>query len=215
MIFELREYQKELKTDIRNLFLKNKRSVILCSPTGSGKTVTFADICRNAVDKGMKVLIAVDRKELLEQSVDKLKSYGLNPEIITGGKKWIDYKSKSYVATVQTLKKRIFRALIYWLLTNVTNKYLTTLLLNIKNKTCLLSCNRDTNSQRKKTNQFGSIYDEIVQSVEIADLISDGYLSPCRSFGSVVELENVRTQNGDYKATICLIYIISRIYTTD
>lgn len=201
MIFELREYQKQLKTDIRNLFQNGKRSVILCSPTGSGKTVTFADICRNAVDRGMKVLIAVDRKELLEQSVDKLKSYGLNPEIITGGKKWIDYKSKSYVATVQTLKKRHFPNIDLLVIDECHKQIFDPVVETYKQKNVFVIGATATPIRKgKNQRQFGAIYDEIVQSVEIADLISDGYLSPCRSFGSVVELENVRTQNGDYKS---------------
>ena len=103
---QLRPYQQKAKNNSRSAFQKGNKAIILQAPTGSGKTVIFSDITSAVVSKGKTVIIVVDRKELLEQSEKKLRSYGLFPEIITGGKKFINYRAKCYVATVQTLKRR-------------------------------------------------------------------------------------------------------------
>lgn len=77
-IFNLRPYQVETKDEIRRLFSLGKKRVIMCKPTGSGKTVTFADMAREAVKNGYIVMVVVDRSELLKQAESKLISYGLS-----------------------------------------------------------------------------------------------------------------------------------------
>jgi len=196
---ELRPYQKQLKNDIRAHFSAGRNSLILCSPTGSGKTVTFADICADTVKRGNKVIICVDRKELLDQAKSKLTEYGLRPEIITGGKKWIDYSANCYVATVQTLKRRKFPFANLVVIDEAHKQIFDDVVKEYKKRGAFIIGATATPIRKgNKATQFGSIYDEIVQSVEIADLISDGFLSPARTFGAIVEMDEVKIERGDY-----------------
>jgi superfamily II DNA or RNA helicase len=201
MKYDLRQYQHKLKNDIRGLFIKNQTSLILCSPTGSGKTVTFADMCNEAVKNGMSVMIVVDRKELVEQSVDKLTAYGLKPEIITGGVKYYNFKANCFVATVQTLKKRRFPDVDLVVIDEAHKQIFDDVVIAYREKnTFIIGATATPMRKGKHMGQLGTIYHNIVQSVEIAELISDGFLSPARTVGAVVSMDDVKQRGGDYAA---------------
>lgn len=72
-MFQLRPYQAEAKQAILNEWDEGHRKTLLVLPTGCGKTVVFASVTENQVQKGHRVLIMAHRGELLEQAADKLK----------------------------------------------------------------------------------------------------------------------------------------------
>jgi hypothetical protein len=92
--------RKKRKWNSRKL-QKNNLAVVLCSPTGSGKTVAFNRHSAKALS--FIVMIAVDRTELWNRQKNKLIDYGLNPAIITAGRS--KRNASSYVATVQAVKR--------------------------------------------------------------------------------------------------------------
>jgi superfamily II DNA or RNA helicase len=75
-------------------------------PTGAGKTVSFVNIAKDAIDRGKKVLILVHRVELIIQTYDKCYRHQLDVSVIHP-----QYTYKKYVrlqiASVQTLIRRI------------------------------------------------------------------------------------------------------------
>lgn len=200
MIFELREYQHTLKNDIRTLFQRGQRSVVLCSPTGSGKTVTFADICRETVNNGKSVMIVVDRKELIDQAIDKLSSYGLDPVVITGGVKYFEFGASCYVATVQTLKRRKFPRVDLLVVDECHKQIFDDVVETYRKKwdTFIIGATATPIRKGKSMNQLGSIYDHIVKSVEIDELIEQKYLSPAVHVGALIEMDGVKTRAGEY-----------------
>ena len=64
---QLRPYQIDAVDQIRAAFKETKR-VVLCLPTGAGKTVVFSEIVRRVLEKGKKVAIVTHRRELLSQA---------------------------------------------------------------------------------------------------------------------------------------------------
>jgi superfamily II DNA or RNA helicase len=64
---QLRTYQLHAVDQIRAAFKDTKR-VVLCLPTGAGKTVVFSEIVRRVLEKGNKVAIITHRRELLSQA---------------------------------------------------------------------------------------------------------------------------------------------------
>ena len=64
---QLRPYQKQAVEQIREAFTTTKR-VVLCLPTGAGKTVVFSEIVRRTLERGKKVAIVTHRRELLSQA---------------------------------------------------------------------------------------------------------------------------------------------------
>jgi superfamily II DNA or RNA helicase/predicted nucleic acid-binding Zn ribbon protein len=64
---QLRPYQLTAVDEIRGAFKEAKR-VVLCLPTGAGKTVVFSEIVRRVLEKGRGVAIVTHRRELLSQA---------------------------------------------------------------------------------------------------------------------------------------------------
>ena len=71
MTYTPRDYQQDGINRVREQIMQVGAVCFVC-PTGSGKTVTAAFICRSALTKNTPVLILVHRQELLEQTVATL-----------------------------------------------------------------------------------------------------------------------------------------------
>jgi len=98
----LRDYQEKV---IAHLQHDKSDRICVQLATGAGKTFIFAHV---AAHEDNKVLILVNRIELLQQTVNTLKEgYNVDPVIITALDKKIDIHSgRVYVAMVETLFRR-------------------------------------------------------------------------------------------------------------
>lgn len=83
MSFSLRDYQKELITDIIESMKRGNRKIMVQSPPRSGKTVVMAYIAKNATDKGNTVLFFSHRKEINEQVVNTFQRNGVDMNLVT------------------------------------------------------------------------------------------------------------------------------------
>ncbi len=193
----LRPYQTEAKNGIRSSFQNGKNKVVLCSPTGSGKTVTFADIARESVDNGFVVMIAVDRSELLEQAKKKLIEYGLNPAVITAGKT-MKKNANCYVATVQTLVKRRFPE-IDLLIIDECHKQIFDKVLNSEAYSETLTIGATATPVRTgKMTQLSDVYSDIVETITIGELIQQGFLVPAVTYSVKMDASKLAVKGGDY-----------------
>jgi superfamily II DNA or RNA helicase len=195
--FDLRPYQKEGKTAIRASFTSQKKRVIFCSPTGSGKTVTFANIARESVLNGFRVMIVVDRKELLEQARNKLIDYGLNPSIITAGRTG-KKGAVSYIATVQTLVRRHFPPVDLLIIDEAHKQIFDKVLEREEYKDAFVIGATATPYRTGRMTQLSKNYDALVETVSINDLILEGYLVPAITYGAKVDVSKVKIKRGDY-----------------
>ena len=78
---KLRDYQRDALDALRTNWESLSRLAIVL-PTGLGKTVIFAELCRDAVRNGDRPLILVHREELAQQAADKLRT--LDPTLRIG-----------------------------------------------------------------------------------------------------------------------------------
>ena len=69
MRFQLRDYQKEAIQSVIQHRKYGYRRLLICLPTGAGKTVIFSELCRMAK---RNVLVLAHREELLEQAKEKI-----------------------------------------------------------------------------------------------------------------------------------------------
>ena len=103
---ELRPYQSEAVTAIEDEWGKGVKKTLLVLPTGTGKTIVFCTIAKNAVMDGRRVLILAHRGELLDQAADKLqKSTGLKCAIEKAGDTCIGSWFRVTVGSVQTMMR--------------------------------------------------------------------------------------------------------------
>lgn len=105
-IIALRSYQQEAIDAVQRDWQDGLRSVAVVLPTGSGKTVTFANMCDNEVKSGGKPLILVHRDELVQQAKKKIQL--IAPDITVGVVKADQNETDAHVVvgSVQTLRKQ-------------------------------------------------------------------------------------------------------------
>lgn len=196
----LRPYQISLIEQARELMKQGCKSILIQSPTGSGKTLLTAHMLHTAVSKGMRSWFVVHRKELIDQSSRAFKLEGLkHGYIATGYGKHIGCSTQ--LATIQTLAKRYsaYRApnLIVWdechhiaagswkkIFEAFPNSYHIGL---------------SATPQRLDGQGLGKFFSKMLQGPTVSWLIENGFLSKYKLYApSHVNLENVHKRMGDY-----------------
>jgi DNA repair protein RadD len=205
MIPTLRDYQETVIKDIRNAFVIGKKSVCLVLPTGAGKTLCFAYIAWTASMRGKKILILVHRKELLRQTAQKLRDFGVEPGMISPQYR-PNYNASIQVAMVQTM---VGRGHLY----RHFDLVITDECHHVAASTYLKSISRYPNAYQLGVTatpirtdgkglgiNTGGIYEHMVVGPQTADLIRAGYLvEPVIHVPpSLVDLTGVRKLGGEY-----------------
>lgn len=108
MTFQLRPYQSEIIQQTRTLMREGQRSILIQSPTGSGKTALTAEMLGNAAAKGMPSLFIVHRRELVKQSMRTFERVGIRYGVIAAGF-FEDYRQPIQICSVQTVGRRLRR----------------------------------------------------------------------------------------------------------
>lgn len=203
---KLRPYQNiAIKAMKMHMNEKHKR-LILCSPTGSGKTVMFSHMARESINKGNKVMILTDRQELMNQTHYALQQFELNPaKIIAGDKKYQD--ASCYVAMIETMKNRIYTPL--W---NDLLKQMKLVIFDEAHKTAFDKIFPHLDKEQYvigatatpirigKQTSLSKYYTQIVESVSIQKLIDQGYLAEPNYYTVPVDLSGVSMYKGEYDA---------------
>ena len=105
--------QQELILKLRDA-MRSHKSILLQSPTGSGKTAMAVYMIMKAVEKqsdlerlkDRKIIFTVPRKDLLEQTSETLSSYHIQHSFIAAGK-FYNPMSPVYIGMVPTMTGRI------------------------------------------------------------------------------------------------------------
>lgn len=190
----LRPYQSTSKSLLRQSFQNGNKRILLALPTGSGKTVIFTDIANDVAKNNKTVLICVNRKELIKQTLKKCQTYGLNPTIIAPGHKQI--KSNIYIASVDTLIRREFPDIDLLIVDEAHIETFDKILKAYPN-TLTIGCTA-TPIRASKKNPIRHYYQDIIQPVSIQELIKNNYLVNAISFGAKKDLSGIKTKFGDY-----------------
>lgn len=102
----LRDYQIKAIADVRATYATGKRSICLVIPTGGGKTIVAVEIIQSALRRNRRTLFLAHRKELIDQTVDKLVKSGLDLgmiRVIRAQHGWGSPQAPVVIASVPTL----------------------------------------------------------------------------------------------------------------
>jgi superfamily II DNA or RNA helicase len=103
----LRPYQIKALDAVRAKYRAGVQSVLLVSPTGSGKTVMFSHVAQGRAARGGQTLILCHRMELIEQIEEALSRVGITAGIIAAGVE--PTEASAQIASVQTLCRRLHK----------------------------------------------------------------------------------------------------------
>ena len=99
------DFQAESSELLKQGLLAGHNRQILCSPTGSGKTVVAGFMTAEAVRKKSRVVFVVDRLTLVDQTSKRFLEFGINHGVIQAGNSMGRGQSVQ-VCSAQTLEKR-------------------------------------------------------------------------------------------------------------
>lgn len=202
----LRDYQETLINKVRVSMVKNKH-VILCAPTGAGKTVMFSYIAQQVVAQGKKVLCISHRTKLLTQTGGSMQQFGLKPVYIKAGAKKVPFDKNVYVAMAQTLRRRIekqkwadFIASIDLIIIDECAMQDTNYLFDsglIDDKYVIGAT--ATPMRTGNMVQLGMHYDDICETLKTEDVVRMGYLCSCKSFLVPNDVSHIKKVDGEFQ----------------
>jgi superfamily II DNA or RNA helicase len=201
----LRSYQTKVIEDFDREIAAGKKRIIGVAPTGSGKTVIASAIIKSFTERRRGVLVVAHRREIIQQTSDKLHANGIAHGIILAGAQPRPLEFVQ-VASIQTLWARaVQRESIEFpqaeLLVideahhcpartyrKIVDAYPDAIVLGLTATPC-----------RGDGRGLGSIFQTIIECPQVAELIEQGYLVRTRVYAPVnPDLRGVRTVAGDY-----------------
>jgi len=201
---KLYPYQEKTISSLRNELINGHKKVIMCAPTGAGKTVMFSFMLQNAIAKGKKCMVLTHRTELLTQAGGTLN--GLGCEVIN-----LDAKAKTipesqmYVAMTQTLIRRVknksyadlLQSLDLLIIDESHLQSFNSLFPYLSECTTVIGATATPTRSGNQTS-LDEFYTALVEEVRISDLIEAGYLSKPNYYGLRLDLNSVKVKGGDY-----------------
>lgn len=106
MQIELRDYQQTAFEKARDAVRNGAKRILICAPTGSGKTVLASALMEMTRNKGNRAAFVVDRLSLISQTSDTFDRYGLAHGVIQGDHERWEPHQAIQVCSVQTLGRR-------------------------------------------------------------------------------------------------------------
>ncbi|MBN1907430.1 MAG: DEAD/DEAH box helicase [Deltaproteobacteria bacterium] len=212
--FSLRDYQKECLEAIYEGYRRGIRRALVSLPTGSGKTVIFSEFPRYFRMKKQMIVLA-HRAELLDQAKDKIirSNPGLKVEVEQADR-IASPESDVIIASVPTLGRTDSKRLAaldpdrFFLIivdeahhsTAGTYKRILEYLGVFHPETRKLLVGFTATPKRGDGVGLNEVYQEIVYSKPLPDMINDGYLSPVAGYRveTDIDLTRVKTRMGDF-----------------
>jgi superfamily II DNA or RNA helicase len=201
-MLKLRKYQIELIDEIKNKFKHNKKRVILCAPTGAGKTVIFTKIVSDTLNKDLfnRVLIITDRIELFNQTFSAIDNIGAKPSIYNAKvKKGKSVLGRCVVGMVETIKRRgkddigDFNLIII----DEAHKGNFSKIFEIWPDAFYIGATA-TPLATKKDTPLKKFYNDIAFVLDVNDLITEGFLMPAKTYAMTGLIDDDSLQY-DYK----------------
>ena len=197
----LREYQSKIIQELRKSISNGNKHIVLCAPTGSGKTIMFTYMVSEHLKRGGRALILTHRRELLKQSGSTFEKFGLKPEFITAGSK-PDYSHSLHVGMIETMHRRSLdlflqqKTLIIIDEAHINN--FTKLFESLSKETIVIGATATPYRKGKTVEGLDQFYTDIIQSVDTKDLIDLGYLCDAKSYGVEINLKGLKKTADDF-----------------
>lgn len=218
-MFRLRDYQERAITLLYSWLRQNRGNPCIVAPTGSGKSLIIAGLCRDILNRwgNSRILILSHVKELLEQDAGKVYSALADRLIPIGiysagiGRK--ELGAPVTIASIQSVRDRAedvgFVDLVIVDEAHLINhkaeggyrKFLSGLqrinpdmrVIGLTATPYRMGCGLITEGET-------ALFDALIEPVGISELIARGFLAPLRSKlpGDVLNVEHVRKRAGDF-----------------
>ncbi len=191
---ELRDYQKEEINKVRSAFKRGRKKVLAVLPCGAGKTCLFAYMSSKNIQLSPKnnVLFLVHRQELVDQTLNTFKRFGLDDPRIK-------------VCMVQTLVNRLDKTEEPTLIVcDESHHFLANTYQKIINHFPNVPLVGLTATPCRLDNKgLGEAFDDMEVGVSTKYLIEHGYLAHYKYYAPQINLKDAKfaTRGNDYDTT--------------
>ncbi|MCB9718795.1 MAG: DEAD/DEAH box helicase [Myxococcales bacterium] len=213
-MLELRPYQRECLTAIRDAYRGGKRRVLVALPTGTGKTVVFAQFPR-FFRMRRRLLVLAHREELIEQA--RRKFLAVDPSLrveVEQAERHASDDAQVVVASVATLGRakstrlqRLRREDFFLVVVDEAHHAVASSYLRVFDHLGL----REPGSRRMLVGftatpyrgdkrGLGEVFEEVVFRRDLHEMIVQGFLVRIRGWrvSTSVDLDEVRVRHGDF-----------------
>lgn len=190
----LRDYQIHCIDEVRLRFQGGDNNVLVCAPTGAGKTVIASRIIKDARAKGRKVAFVVDRLSLIAQTSTMLDLYGIPHGIIQG--KHDRHRPWEFVqiCSIHTLNRRGWADFDLVLIDECHTVYKSTKQHLLKREVPTIGLTATPFAKG-----LGQQYDGVVNVTTTDKLIKQGFLSTFRILSAVEpDMTGVKVVAGEW-----------------
>ena len=209
---ELRPYQLDAVTAVRDEWAQGNKATLLVMATGTGKTTVFGEVARRSIDNGNGVLVLAHRGELIDQAADRLsRMCGNAAEIEKANRHYGDIGGDGMplcVGSVQTLQgERLdsfplenFKLLVVDEAHHaVSESYRRIIERHMESGGYLLGVTATADRMDKRG--LSEVFDSIAYEYPLARAVADGYLSPIRAkcLPLQIDLRDVKVSHGDFQ----------------
>lgn len=195
-MLELRLYQKECLEKLRDGFAGGKRSQVLYSPTGSGKTEMAIALLEATKTKGNRAAMILDRIILCDQTSKRLENYQIDHGVMQSG----HWRYRPYehiqVCSAQTIEKRGSFPGLSLLIVDECHAMRRQTVEFIKNNPDIRVVGL---TATPFTEGIGKVYDGVVSTVTTKELVEQKVLCPLRVFiAREIETEGIKKVAGEW-----------------
>jgi len=180
---ELRPYQAAAVQNCRLVLAGGAERIIICSPTGSGKTEIGMALVRGAQSKGKRVAFLCNRIHLVQQTSRRFTKSGIAHGIIQGSNTVRVYEDV-LVASIQTAARRGLPGVDLLIIdeahTVAGSKDYRNIIRDAKCPVVGLSATPYSRGLGKHYDELnGPLFEKMVVAATISELIADGFLVDC------------------------------------
>ena len=195
LTIDLRPYQLEAVEAARQAIREGARNILICAPTGAGKTVIGSYLINEARLKGRRALFVVDRLSLIDQTSATFDRYGVDHGIIQADHWRSHMHLPVQICSQQTLARRRWPD-CNLILVDEAHTVTTTVKQRIEPRDTVAIGLTAT----PFTKSLGKLYDRVINVTTTNRLIADGFLSPYRVFACVEpDMEGVKVVAGEWE----------------
>jgi DNA repair protein RadD len=200
----LRDYQTDVVKALEQTVAQGVRKILMVAPTGAGKTVIASAIIRNST---RRVLVVAHRREIVNQTSDKLTAFDVQHGIIQAGDEdKLRPMAAVQVASIQTLHARAIRSASMQMpladlliIDEAHHACAATYRAVLKAYPDIIVLGLTATPCRGDGRGLGGIFSTLIECPQIPELIESGYLVRTRVYAPVdPDLRGVQTRQGDY-----------------
>lgn len=194
-----RDYQTKAQAEIWQAWDSYPR-VMFQLPTGGGKTVIITHLIKEILKQGKRVMFVAHRQELITQAWNTFYRNGITSGIIKAGVT-PNYSLACQIGSVQTMIRRRLPKADFVFVDEAhhcleDNSYGKIIAESFRHAKLL---GVTATPYRLSGKGFIKQFDKLIESVDLTDLIDQGYLVPIRYYASSIpDLSKVKIVSGDY-----------------